>query len=394
MSLNKNHPRQARLRGIAAAAALLCLAASGAVQAQIVTDSSLGSAGQTLSGPAYSIPQSLGKLSGANLFHSFQTFNIGNAESATFSTMTPGIANVISRVSGGSRSQINGLLRLTAVDGTPGFFFINPAGVTFGAGAAIDVPGAFHVGSADHVVFPDGRFSADLNQASSFSSAAPQAFGFLGASRSAIELRDGAALISANGKAISLIAGDISIDNATLGSRAGSVRATAVGNQAAEVGFSGAAQAAAGNLTLSNGAGIISSSLGSLYGAALSLNAGRIDISGDSTVFSLVGGADSGRGGAIDIMARDALLLSSGGNISSNTDGAGNGGVIRVRAGEAALDSAAYLYSSSAPGQWCQRLHGECRSWRRRCNPLASGQHASRSASLCADRRLWRRRIR
>ena len=124
--------------------------------AQIRTDASLGQAAQTLQGPSYLITQQLGKLSGSNLFHSFQTFNLASGESATFTTSTPGIANVISRVTGGNASLIYGNLSLQAVSGTPNFYFINPAGVLFGAGASIDVPGAFHVSTADSLRFSDG----------------------------------------------------------------------------------------------------------------------------------------------------------------------------------------------------------------------------------------------
>ncbi|MEO8280608.1 MAG: filamentous hemagglutinin N-terminal domain-containing protein [Ideonella sp.] len=337
-----------RLHQICLAAALCCLT-GGQALAQIATDGSLGMAAQSLAGPAYSIPQSLGRLSGANLFHSFQTFNIGSGESATFTTATSGIANVISRVTGGSLSQINGQLRLTAVDGTPGFFFINPAGVTFGAGAAVDVPGAFHVGTADYVAFPDGRFHADLKQTSSFSSAAPQAFGFLGSSRVAIELRDGAAVASTRGQSIGLTAGDILIDNATVATAGGKIRLIAVGVQAGDVSFDGAPAPVAGNLTLLGDAAILSASRGDIDGGSIVLNAGRIGISAGASVHSLVQDGNKGQGGAIDVQARDALLMTDGGSLRSDTEGAGNGGAIRVRAGEILLDSQAYLYATSSP---------------------------------------------
>ena len=340
-------PHRHRQRVVCMATALCCLAAGNA-WAQIATDASLGMAARSLTGPAYAIPQSLGRLSGANLFHSFQTFNIGSGESATFSTATSGIANVISRVTGGSLSQINGRLRLAAADGTPGFFFINPAGVTFGAGAAVDVPGAFHVATGDYVAFPGGRFYADPKQSSSFSSATPQAFGFLGSGRAAIELRDGAEMLLARGQAIGLTAGDISIQNATIGAAGGNIRLTAVGSQVGEVALVGATTAAAGNLTLTAGALIISAPRGSLDGGSVNLNAARIDLSAGARVSSLVQGGDTGQGGAIDVQARDVLLMNDGGNLISNTVGAGNGGAIRVRAGEAVLDSLAYLYATSS----------------------------------------------
>ena len=52
---------------------------AGLAQAQIRTDGTAGSA-TTLSGPAYSIPQSLGRVAGSNLFHSFATFNLASGQ--------------------------------------------------------------------------------------------------------------------------------------------------------------------------------------------------------------------------------------------------------------------------------------------------------------------------
>jgi large exoprotein involved in heme utilization and adhesion len=81
------------------------------VYAEAVTDSSWGRTPQTLTGQ-FTIPQALGKLSGSNLFHSFEKFNIKTGESATFTTSNSSIANVITRVSGNNSSIINGLLKL------------------------------------------------------------------------------------------------------------------------------------------------------------------------------------------------------------------------------------------------------------------------------------------
>ena len=72
------------------------LCASAAAHAQIRTDGTLGAA-QTLTGPNYAIPATLGRQAGANLFHSFGQFNVPTAGSATF--QGPGtVANIISRV--------------------------------------------------------------------------------------------------------------------------------------------------------------------------------------------------------------------------------------------------------------------------------------------------------
>jgi len=335
------------LTGSAFAVALLC--ASGAA-AQIRTDGSVGPAARALVGPAFVVPQTLGRLAGGNLFHSFATFNVGSGESATFTTATPGIQNVVSRVTGGTPSSINGVLSLVAANGAPDFFFINPAGITFGNGASIDVPGAFHAGTADYVKFVDGRFYADPQKASSFSSAAPDAFGFLGTSRAAVMLHDGATLVPRRTHGVSLVAGDIGVDNAVVAAGAGEIRLAAVGQVTAEVGFSGALPQGLGQITLGNQAALVSSSIGVLDGGAVALSAGQIAIDGGAYVYSTVGAGASGHGGAIDIAARGGVSVTGGGNISSDTASAGNAGAIHIRATDVLLDTAAYVFSSAAAG--------------------------------------------
>src|SRR6056297_1872984 len=100
---------------------------SGDACAQVVTDGIMGPAA-SLSGPDYAVSSDLGTQIGANLFHSFETFDINTAESATFSG-PDSIQNIISRVTGGNASFIDGVLR-SGINGVD-FFFLNPAGVMF-----------------------------------------------------------------------------------------------------------------------------------------------------------------------------------------------------------------------------------------------------------------------
>ncbi|MCK5921617.1 MAG: filamentous hemagglutinin N-terminal domain-containing protein, partial [Methylococcales bacterium] len=78
---------------------------------EVTLDGSIGPA-QNLSGPDYQIEENLGQRTGGNLFHSFGRFNLGKTESATFNG-SPDIQNVISRVTGGQTSTIDGLLKST-----------------------------------------------------------------------------------------------------------------------------------------------------------------------------------------------------------------------------------------------------------------------------------------
>src|SRR5687767_12954139 len=90
-----------------AAALVLALPA----HSQVVLDGTLGPSG-ALSGPNYSIPHTLGQQVGGNLFHSFSSFNLTSTQSATFSGLA-GTSNIVSRVTGGSFSSINGQLNST-----------------------------------------------------------------------------------------------------------------------------------------------------------------------------------------------------------------------------------------------------------------------------------------
>lgn len=319
--------------------------------AGVTTDGSVGAV-QSLSG-AMVIPQTLGRLAGNNLFHSFATFNINTGESANFTTTTTTLANVISRVTGGSPSTINGQLKLTPAAGTPGFWFINPAGVTFGAGASIDIPGAFHVGTADYVKFPDGNFYADLTKMSTFSIAAPEAFGFLSTTPTKL-LVDGANLNNYM-KDIEIAAGDIelinhaSLNTATLTALpGGNITVLALGNFSANTssvtsGAFGSGQAGniridvRGILTLDGGA-ISSDSYVLLGGGAgnLSISAGSLVMKGQLTaptqiVSNTFGTRDAG---SVSIRVRGDLSITGGGVITSSSRfGLGNAGAVFIEAG-------------------------------------------------------------
>ena len=341
--------------------------------AQIRTDSSLGMAAQTLTGTNIQIPEALGKRAGNNLFHSFQTFNINPGESATFTTATSGLLNVISRVTGGSASQINGPLTLTASQGAPAFYFINPAGITFGPGASLNVPGAFYVSTANYLKFPDGNFYADANRNSTFSSAEPAAFGFLGTSRAAIVAKD--AVLSNKSGPLALFGGDVTIDHAGVWTEHGDIRLVAQGSAAGEIASSGPLAASAGRLGISNasgistmagtqrnggnidiaagetyvssGAGINTSTSTAMPAGAINATLGKLEIdgrgvSGSTGITSFGAITDLGQGGNVSISAHGEIKILGGGLISSDTYGPGPSGNLILKAGSLSLDGSGH----------------------------------------------------
>ncbi|MEW6494954.1 MAG: filamentous hemagglutinin N-terminal domain-containing protein, partial [Cyanobacteriota bacterium] len=87
---------------------------------------------------------------GANLFHSFQQFNLNSGQIANFLS-NPSIRNILGRVVGGDPSIINGLIQLTG--GNSNFFLINPAGIVFGKDASLNVPASFTATTATGIGF-------------------------------------------------------------------------------------------------------------------------------------------------------------------------------------------------------------------------------------------------
>lgn len=156
----------------------------------------------------FTIGQDLGSLRGSNLFHSFKQFNINTGESATF-TGNDTIKNVISRVTGGNESVINGLLQSKI--GSADFYFINPAGIVFGENAQVDVPSAFHMSTAAELKFSDGASFNALNpDASTLTVAAPDGFGFAKGQNASLQIIGGQ-LSFKPGADVSLSANNIKI---------------------------------------------------------------------------------------------------------------------------------------------------------------------------------------
>lgn len=212
-------------------AALLATAAPTLAHAQttIVPDgaNSPFSTGTTVTQSGRTTTIDGGVRAGDNLFHSFTTFNIGNGDTARWTAPdAASIRAVVNRVTGGAPSTIDGRIDSTALPNAA-FYFINPAGIVFADGASINVPGAAHFATAQELRFADGaRFSAVTPTGSTFTVAAPTAFGFLGG-QGDIAVRDGTRTLAAP-DLLELAAANVRIGDRTL--TASGMKLAAVGS--------------------------------------------------------------------------------------------------------------------------------------------------------------------
>lgn len=190
--------------------------AGAALSQSITLDGTLGPQ-QTLTGPVYQIRQEDGRSIGSNLFHSFGRFNLLTGERANFAS-SAAIRNILARVTGGARSEIDGLIFTNSA--AVNLFLINPSGILFGPNARLDVGGSqrgsFVATTTDALIWPDGsQFNAHApNDGDSLLRIVGDPSGFLAARQNLrpIEVRGG----TTNQDAAQTMTTEISVDRTPL----------------------------------------------------------------------------------------------------------------------------------------------------------------------------------
>ncbi len=278
---------------------------------------------------------------GSNLFHSFQEFSVPTGVNAFFNNASD-VQNILSRVTGGNISYIDGLIR---ANGTANLFLINPNGIIFGQNAQLNIGGSLIGSTASSIKFASGsEFSATNPQAPPLLTInVPVGLQF-GLSPGSIINQSQATTIFSKvglqvppGQTLALIGGDLILDSGNLTAFSGEIHLGSVASPGL-VSFTPTATGLAfdytnitnfGNIELSGTASVNASGLG---GGAIRVVGGNITLRDRSNLRSDTVGTIDGRG--IDIQATQFKLQDLA-FVSSNTAGTGAGGGITIRATDA-----------------------------------------------------------
>ncbi len=306
-----------------------------------------------------------GTVAGSNLFHSFQEFSVGTGESAYFNNSL-NIQNIITRVTGKSISNIDGLLK---ADGNANLFLLNPNGIIFGSNSTLDIGGSFVASTANSLKFTDGgEFSAINPQSTSLLSITmPLGLQFPGMPASIINSSANLQVLS--GKTIALVGGDISLESGKLAAPQGRVELGSVGGESLvslhptingwSLGYDGInnfgniqllteskvsadnggdISIRANDLTVTNGSAISANTSTTANGGQVTIQANKVEVIGASAngqIFSTIAATSTGSGnsGNIEITTK-RLITKEGGDVSVKTVDSGKGGNLTVNASE------------------------------------------------------------
>ncbi|MBW4572346.1 MAG: filamentous hemagglutinin N-terminal domain-containing protein [Tolypothrix carrinoi HA7290-LM1] len=296
-----------------------------------------------------------GAIRGANLFHSFQEFNIDQGRGAYFTNPT-GIENILSRVTGGNASNILGRL---GVLGNANLFLINPEGIIFGRNARLDVKGSFVGTTANAIGFGNqGFFSASNPEtSSSLLTVNPSALLFNQIRAASIQNNSVTGLRVPNGRSLLLVGGDINMNGGRLfasggrvelggSSGAGTIGLNGDGNNLS-LSFPDSVQRS--NVSLSNGALVYVAAGDS---GSIAVNARNLEMTGRSFLFAGIErglGSDNSKAGNISVNATGVINLNNRSSIGNQVlaEASGQGGNVSISASTLQISGGAQVSAAT-----------------------------------------------
>ncbi|MBD2770651.1 filamentous hemagglutinin N-terminal domain-containing protein, partial [Iningainema tapete] len=295
-----------------------------------------------------------GTQAGGNLFHSFSEFSVPTGGTAIFNNAAD-IQNIISRVTGGSVSNIDGIIKAS---GTANLFLINPSGIIFGQNASLNIGGSFVASTASSLNFADGTiFSATTPQTTPLLTISVPIGLQFGAIPKEIQLKDANLLNDPLGITRALIGGNVVLDKSGLRARGGRVELgglaqagtvnLAMNNNDISLNFP--PNTARADVSLINGSVVNVRSVG---GGSIVINANNLKMSEGSQLRAGISGTGtaSSQAGDIKIDTTGTITLDGAYSFISNAvleRSVGNGGNVDIKAGALSVTNGGQIYAGT-----------------------------------------------
>ena len=302
-----------------------------------------------------------GTQRGGNLFHSFKEFSVPTDGTAFFNNATD-IQNIFSRVTGGSVSNIDGIIK---ANGTANLFLINPNGIVFGKNASLNIGGSFVGTTANAIQFGNqGFFSATNPEAlSPLLTINPSALFYNQIAAASIQNNSVALLAEKDpagfdvsglrvpdGKSLLLVGGNINMDGGQLNAYGGRVELGGLAARGSvglnvdgdKLSLDFPAASTRADISLTNNAQVYVEAAG---GGNIAVNARNLEVSGVSVLSAGIGkglGNAGAKAGDITLNATEDIKI-DGSSITNSVrrQGIGNGGNITSSSNSLALTNGA-----------------------------------------------------
>lgn len=292
-----------------------------------------------------------GTAAGPNLFHSFREFSVPTGGTAFFNNVDT-IQTIFTRVTGGSISNIDGILK---ANGSANLFLINPNGIIFGPKASLNIGGSFLGTTANSINFADGTSFSATNPETTplLTISIPTSLQF-GANPGQIVNQSVAVSAQKDsgqrnekpiglevlpGQTLALVGDDVALPSGLLTAPGGRIELGSVGaNSLVSLTFNGSSFALgyAGvenfqDIQLSQGAAVSASDIDASGegGGTIQVQGRRVVLTENSGIISQTFGSQDG--GTVSIQAAQ-FIAEGGGNVDTTTYGSGRGGNLSVTA--------------------------------------------------------------